>query len=243
MIPLGNRLINLGKFRLAMFLLLLVLACSYALLPTITSYSAMALTLVLFIAVPTGAFYTISALCAIKYFPLASSKVNAMQQFGQGIGCVLISYATFKGCNPDNRPVDMHPTWKFNPNDFQIQGTFTALAIMLVMSAIFVYLYIRYPKGISLDKLSPQQQAIAGLRDPGKEVSGVIEGESQVTDDNKLRRCSVNCECGSQGGRAICTRPNKGEPFCTSLIMCLFPSGSPLERLLLADLGEFHYKY
>lgn len=126
---------------------MLVLAASYGVLPLLTSYPVMAVVLVGFIAVPTGIFYTISAICAIKYFPIASAKVNALQQFGQGIGCVLISYATFWGCNPDNRPVDMHPNWMYNLNSFQVQGTFTAVAIMLMMSAVFVWLYIRYPKG------------------------------------------------------------------------------------------------
>lgn len=127
--------------------LMLLLAVVYALLPKFSSLGGMAAALVLLVAVPTGAFYTVSAQCAIKYFPSEGAKVNSLLQFGQGIGCVLISYAAFKGCNPNNRPVDMNPTWKYNGNDFEIQGMFSALAAMLAISAAFIYVYIRYPKG------------------------------------------------------------------------------------------------
>jgi hypothetical protein len=99
-IPVGNQLINIGRFRLIVALLVVELSIAYLLLPMISNYVMVQLVLILFIAIPTGIFYTTPALCAMKYFPSKNAKINALLQFGQGVGCAFFSYLIHIGCNP-----------------------------------------------------------------------------------------------------------------------------------------------
>jgi hypothetical protein len=36
----------------------------------------------------------------MKYFPSKNAKINALLQFGQGVGCAFFSYLIHIGCNP-----------------------------------------------------------------------------------------------------------------------------------------------